>query len=155
MSTYNKLATELADDPLERGYSGMTDVQAAGSLNTVNRDRVVAITSAELLAWSGGGANDGAVTPSRYERIETAAKEHTSLAVRGASKAAIQLIGRDGTTLNLALTDRMGMVDALVVGGVLTTDEKTALVALGTETITRAAELGIRRVLPGHVMKAR
>ena len=33
------LKTELTDDPLARGYSGMTDQQAADDLNTVYRTR--------------------------------------------------------------------------------------------------------------------
>lgn len=34
---YTILATELSSDPLTRGYSGMTDIEAAADLNTVYR----------------------------------------------------------------------------------------------------------------------
>jgi hypothetical protein len=36
---YQALNTELTTDPLTRGYSGMTDQQAADDLNTVYRTR--------------------------------------------------------------------------------------------------------------------
>ncbi len=36
---YQRIRDELDADPLSRGYSGMTDVQATESLNTVNRSR--------------------------------------------------------------------------------------------------------------------
>lgn len=39
MSKYDILAAELTDDPLGRGYAGMTDLQVSVSLNTVNRTR--------------------------------------------------------------------------------------------------------------------
>ena len=39
--TTKTLADEVANDPLVRGYSGMTDQQIADSLNTV--DRVVIV----------------------------------------------------------------------------------------------------------------
>jgi len=148
-----KLRTELLSDPLGVGYSGMSDQECANSLNAQTRSKTVAISSAELLAWSGAGATE--TIKSRYERIEDAAADHVSLAVKGACKAAIKLIERDSTMLDLSLADREAMVDALVAGSVLTADEKAELVALGTESISRAQELGIGKVLPGYVMKAR
>ena len=36
---YEALRAELNDDPLGRGYSGMTDQQCVDSLNTVDRTR--------------------------------------------------------------------------------------------------------------------
>ena len=39
MADIAKLAAELTDDPLTRGYAAMTDEEAADSLNTVNRTR--------------------------------------------------------------------------------------------------------------------
>jgi hypothetical protein len=151
----SKLRDELINDPLERGYANMTDAECAESLNTVNRTQYTAIGSDELLAWSGGGASDATSTKSRYERIEDAAANHASLEVKGACKAAVTLIDRDNTDLNLGLTDRAAMVDGLVAGGVLTSDEKDELVAMGTRLVSRAQELGIRKVLKGHVKKAR
>ena len=36
---YDALKTELTEDPLALGYSGMTDQEVADSLNAVNRQR--------------------------------------------------------------------------------------------------------------------
>lgn len=149
-----KLFAEITTDPLGRGYTGMTDQQIADSLNAVDRTRLNVLSSAELLAWSGAGADDASGVASRYERIETAASSHASGAVRGACKAAIRLIDRDATELDLSLPDRATMVAALVAGGVLTAAEQTELVAMATENISRATEIGIGVVYAADVTGA-
>jgi len=149
------LREEILNDPLGRGYADMTDAEIADSLNTKDRDRIVPLSSAALLAWSGGGADDDNNIASRYERIETAATEHASGAVRGACKAAIRLIDRDSTELDLSLPDRAAMVDALVAGGVLTADEKDGLYAMATQQISRAEELGLGTVYAADVTGAK
>lgn len=178
------LIDELTNDPLEIGYQAteqaavldengdpvvdgegnpvtetvftMTPDAVADSLNdATQRTRYQVVTSAELLAWSGQGANDGSSTPSRYERIEAAAANHASLSVKGVAKAAVSLINRDGTALDFNLPDRVNMVAALVAGGVITQDEANGLFALAEVPISRAAELGLGKVKPGHVIMAR
>ncbi len=151
----NKLQDELKSDPLGRGYATMTDEQVASDLNTVYRTRIVPIASTELLAWSGGGADDATGTASRYERIEDAATNHASPTVRGVAKAALRLIERDNTLLDLNLPDRQAMLDALVSGGVITTAEKDDLYAIATESVSRAAELGLGRVMVRDVAHVR
>lgn len=42
------LRDELVNDPLARGYSGMTDQQAAVDLNTEYRDLWIEVTSAQI-----------------------------------------------------------------------------------------------------------
>ncbi len=44
---YQDLNTELTTDPLSRGYSGMTDAQAADDLNTVYRPAEVPVPGLE------------------------------------------------------------------------------------------------------------
>ncbi len=149
------LQDELKNDPLGRGYASMSDAEVAADLNTVYRTRIVPISSAELLAWAGGGADDASATPSRYERIEDAAANHASPAVRGVAKAALRLIERDGTQLDLNLPDRQQMVDALVSGGVITSTEKDDLYSLGTESVSRAQELGLGVVQVWQVQHVR
>ena len=149
------LREEILNDPLGRGYSSMTDAEIADSLNEKNRTKVVPLSSAELLAWSGGGADDDNNIASRYERIEAAATSHASGAVRGACKAAIRLIERDSTVLDLTLPDRAAMVDALVAGNVLTETEKTELYTLATQQISRAEELGLGVVYAADVTGAK
>jgi hypothetical protein len=157
MADYSKLREELTNDPLERGYSGMSDAEAAADLNTKYRTRIRHISSAELLTWAGGGANDTTGVRSRYERIEANGdeSEQSSRAVRGACKAAVKMVERSDTYLDFDNAAHAAMVDGLVAGNVLTSDEKDELIAMGTESISRAAELGIGNVLPGYVTKAR
>lgn len=147
------LTSEIANDPLTIGYSSMTDQQVADSLNGLTRTRQTPISSAELLAWSGAGAD--ASTKCRYERIQEAAATHGTNAVRGAAVAALGMIERDGTSLDLSRSDRMAMLNAIVAGGVLTAGEKDELLALGAQSISRADELGLGIVGDGHVASAR
>ena len=51
------LSDELANDPLGRGYAGMTDAQAATDLNTVYRTRYRLLDTRDLLRW--GFAREG------------------------------------------------------------------------------------------------
>lgn len=149
------LTSELTNDPLARGYSGMTNQQAADSLNATNRPSATPVSSAELLAWSGNGAVDGTVK-CRYERIAEAAANHASNAVRGACIAAMGMIERDGTSLDLSKPDRVAMLAALVTGGVLTASEQAEIVSLGNANVSRAAELNLGGIVgDGHVASAR
>ena len=159
----SKLVSELADDPLGIGYqdvnpSGdllMNTIDVVTSLNDPVRTKTVEVTSAELLAWAGGGAVDSSGILSRYERIETAATSHASPAIRGACKASVKLIERDGTRLDLNLPDRAAMIGGMVAGGVLTSDEQSELVTMSTQYISRGTEIGVGVVKPGHVEVAR
>ena len=49
----------------------------------------------------------------------------------------------------------VALVDGLVAGAVLTAADKAALIAEATVPRSRAEELGIPRVKPGHVAEAR
>lgn len=108
--------------------------------------RLRPLSSAELLAWAGRAG--------RLARIEQAAQsgsgEPSSIA-----KAALRLISRDGTELDLNLPDRAGMLDALVAAGVLTAEEKADLCTLATQRISPAQAAGLGEVYEGHVTKAR
>lgn len=48
MPDFRILMNELTNDPLGRGYAGMTHQQVADSLNAVNRDRWVQLSSADI-----------------------------------------------------------------------------------------------------------
>ena len=53
------------------------------------------------------------------------------------------MIERDGTDLDLNLSDRAAMLDILVSAGVLDQSDKDDLYAMATRTISRAEELNI------------
>ena len=111
------LSDEIANDPLGRGYAGMTDQQAANSLLAVNRTRNrTTMTRQEV-----------------YENIQTSAL---------AALTALQV-----AQLNLALSDTVNpfgnaaQVFTNIFGGGSATI--TALAAARVESVSRSNELGL------------
>ena len=152
---YDKLKTELATDPLARGYARMTDAEAAASLNATDtgRTRLVNIPSTELLAWAAGASSGDRP---RYLKLEEAAVAHASEQIRAIAKAAVKMIDRDATSLDLSKPDRAAMVGALVAGGVLSPADQISIYALAAEAISRKVELDITDPIdPEHVASAR
>ncbi|HVY71464.1 MAG TPA: hypothetical protein VHH73_16145 [Verrucomicrobiae bacterium] len=156
----NQLKAEIQNDPVSLGYASggqfRTSSEVLALLTARNRSRRVALGSAELLAWSGGNQ--------RRKKIAAAAASHASADVQNIAQVALTLLDRDGTILDLNLADRMGMVDALVAGGVLTSvsdpqaegypGDKETLVALSTVSISRLQELGLPEFHEGDVQWA-
>lgn len=147
MSKITILKTEIQNDPLAKGYSSMSDQEIVDSINLKNRSKFVEISSQELLAWS---ANNG-----RLAKIKNAINNGADDVVKSLAEAAYLLITRDDTSLDLNLTDRVAMLDALVSYAVLIPDDKTSLQALATVSISRAEELDIGLVRAGDVLQAR
>lgn len=145
MVDLDKLTAEYVNDPLGRGYADMEPQEVAENMNEVeDRQITKAISSAELLAWS--GANN------RFMRISNAAdNEALPDALRSIAHVAKLLITRDGTSLDLGKSDRVAMMQALVDGGVLTADDVTSITALASATVSRAEELGFSKVFPSHI----
>ena len=140
----NKLKDELTNAK----YADMTDEEVAESLNALTQTKLVPITSAELLAWSG--------TDGRLSRIEVAqTDEDLPTTVQCVAKVAYRMICRDGTSLDLSKDDRVAMLAALVAYDVLTADDKASLIELATVPISRATELEHGFVYPGHIQNAR
>lgn len=127
---YLVLRSELLSDPLGRGYSGMTDAQAATDLNTAYRNR-----------------NRGTMTGSEVlNAIDKA--EYNALATRQQDVV--------WNILALGVLNPFGVEAALfadIFGGGSTTIG--ALQAARVEAISRAWELGLPPMRPGHIGKAR
>jgi hypothetical protein len=128
--SHNQLKEELTNDPLARGYSGMTDEQARDSLNTVNRtksndlitgDELFAVT--DLVEWA-------ALTDHRQSLW-------------------MQLCSRD--SVNPLLPATIAFV-TYVFGSSSTL---RSLTALQTKEASRAGELGISEISVPHVSFAR
>lgn len=66
MADYQILADELAIDPLGRGYSAMSDVEAADDLNTAYRDIWIPLLSAQIFE---------AVDSSEFQALNNLGKE--------------------------------------------------------------------------------
>jgi hypothetical protein len=124
------LATELTSDPLGMGYSGMTDEEAANSLNTVNRGR-------NRTSMSGREMADN-INNTEYDGLSDTKKSQV-LSLVGATD-----IDPFGFVANV-LKDVFGVGSTTLV----------ALIAARVETISRAEEIGIGWVRPGNVTEAR
>ena len=125
-----KLKIELTADPLTRGYAGMTDQQAADSLNTVDRTVNLSSISGDDTFASTDGTEFAALTD---------LKKQLWLAFCG--RETIDPFG----TANVAFV-------TFVFGGGSTTVANLA--ALRTFQSSRANELGLGTVQPAHVDQA-
>ena len=125
------LTIELTEDPLSRGYSGMTDIEAAANLNTVNRTvDIEAVTGQDLFE---------AVLPAHYNALSAEFKQLFGIIV------GMGTIMVNGTNTKAALI-------AMFTGA---TETLQALAALQTTQVSRAVELELGFVYPGHVQNAR
>lgn len=126
MSSYPELKAELTNDPLGRGYSGMTAAAAATSLNTANR------TPAAQPALLTPSAIINAILPADLAALTQLQTTQFALVLSGA-----QVDASAGTTVRLA-------VQTLFAGKTTTLNRLGALVAPfdSPPAISRAAELG-------------
>ena len=149
MSFLTRLRDELLNDPLGRGYTSMNEVEVIHSLIEVDRDILVPIRSDDLLAWS---AMSG-----RFMKIKRAMEDEVKTdEIRSIAWAAMKMIERDGTDLDLNLSDRAAMLDTLVASEILSESDKSDLYSTATKTVSRAQELNINLPLQRNdITKAR
>ena len=146
MANIPKLAAELSNDPLGRGYSAMTAQQAADDLNAEYRQHAVPISVADMR---------------RYMFVNglwmTLKKSTTDLAeeVRDAVSM-FETFEVGDSDVQSRLT---GMMDALVTEGFMTDTDKQNILAMGVVTQSRAVELNLLGASPSigaaHVEHAR
>lgn len=134
---YQALFDELTNDPLSRGYAGMTDAEAADDLNTEYRTRNRASMSGDEVF--------GATDPAEFNALDTGSGNTPD--VQGHW---IAFCGRDNI-------DPFGSANVAFVQSVFGAGSTTVsnLAALRTETVSRAVELGLGAVTAGDVIKAR
>lgn len=128
---YIILKEELDTDPHGRGYSSMTDEEAAADLNTAYRERDrLSMTASEVL---------NAADQDEYNALSDAARE------------AFWRILHMGSELNPFGMEANIMVAIFGVGS----DTIAALQVLRKENISRGVELGLGHIRIGHVIHAR
>jgi len=143
------LSDELTNDPLSIGYSGMTDAQAAASLNNlVYRGAVATDSVVEYLALQG-----------KWSPIADAVWHETiSTNKRLAARTLVDITQRY-QTLDMSVTLRYNAMSAalddLVSHSLISTTDKAALLSLGENVQSRAAVLGIPYVFWHDVQRAR
>ena len=151
MANLQALKAELdAGHPVTGAYSANSEA-AAEEINALNRTRINAIGSAELLAWSGQASSGDRPRIIKIEEGKANADEQCAALCITAE----QMIMRDNTSLDLNLTDRVAMLNALVAYGVLSAADKASIDALAEESISRADELSLGSVRAGTIEQAR
>ncbi len=132
------LKDELANDPLARGYLGMTNEEAATDLNTSYRTRNRTSMTGDEIAQ--------AADPAEFNGLDDGSANNTA-DVKGHWLA---LCGRE--TIDPFAAANVQLVVAIFGGGSTTVAN---LNAARVESITRAVELSLPFVKPGHVEFAR
>ncbi len=151
MANLQALKAELdAGHPVTGAYSANSEA-AAEEINALNRTRINAIGSAELLAWSGQSSSGDRPRIIKIEEGKANADEQCAALCITAE----QMIMRDNTSLDLNLPDRVAMLNALVAYGVLSASDKASIDALSEESISRADELSLGSVRAGTIEQAR
>lgn len=151
------LKDELQNNPENLDY---TDNQTAVvTLNAKNRTFNRPLSSAELLAWAGQNGRFYYVKQAAEQQKDRDGTAITNIDLTCACMTALKLIDRDGTYFDLNRPEHVAVMDALVMGNILTADDQTSIYALASHTGSRAEELGIVEiddlVFLGHVTQAR
>ncbi len=137
MSRIDILKDELTDDPLVRGYSGMSDVAAAADLNDDTTGRTLpvdSLTAAEI-----------------YDQVDTAELDALSVG----NQASVDRILSLGGDINLTASSKARTTLLSVFAGGAGTITRPAIGAAVVRDVSRAEELGISGVRVGHVEEAR
>ena len=125
------LESELTNDPLARGYSGMADEAAAISLNAINRT-----VNRKVVPTYEVHAN---IVPAEYTALTTDVKANVNV-----------LLSLGNILVNAANTQTV-----LLGAFGPATQTRANLILLAKEPASRAVELGLGSVTPSDVANAR
>jgi hypothetical protein len=129
---YQNLKIELVSDPLARGYSGLSNQQAADSLNTANRPSTRTLVDTwEILE---------ATVQAEYTAITSALKTQYQLYV-------------SASRLDVSKPNTRSAFAAMF--GASTTTRANLLALSTGPLVSRAVELGLGLVAPGDIQCAR
>jgi hypothetical protein len=143
MADINLLRAEITTDPLSRGYAGLGDGAVADSLNARNRSANKSISAQTLHAWF--------VFNGKWPAIQDTATGTVGTGGLTANQrlAAISFIEICHYFSDLDMKDPqyssgvLFILDQFVERAIITTAQRTAIIALGTGLISRAEELAI------------
>lgn len=145
---FTVLKDEITNDPLGRGYTGMSNVAVVVDLNTVYRPKLGSLTMSQVREWAGVNARG-------FNIMSGISNTALSDQQRNVCYIADKFIGTDAGELDPANNLHVGMIQELVAAGIITSADKNALVTKATINISRATELGLDRVRVGHVQDVR
>lgn len=139
---YAALKIEIDSDPAGRGYQGQTPEVIADLLNEPYKTTFTPLPINDVLEW--------AVEVQAFSRLEAIANDNP---LYDAAKGFLLLLqGRD--VFNVGKPRVLVMLDAFVVAGIITGAQKQDLLDLAAVEVSRAEELSLGQVWPGHVAEA-
>ncbi|MFQ5433932.1 MAG: hypothetical protein ACE5FD_03565 [Anaerolineae bacterium] len=142
---YKALKAEIINDPLNRGYSAMTDQQIIDSLTkTIDRVIVGPKVVGALGIMREIGPSKGA---SILDKLESAAASNSTL------KWVMKELTMSGIDMGHPVT--RAQIDALVTAGVLTASDGAALKSIAEKTVSRAEELQLGDISKQIINNAR
>lgn len=133
---YRALHAELTTDPLALGYSGLNNASAANKLNALDTGRTVNRTRVDV-AEVFSAIDDGA-----WPAVNSQAA-HKLQVVMGMP------------FVDASNTNTRGILGAIFPNSGATVNTRNRLLALSTQTVSRATELGLGVVTEGDVAQAR
>lgn len=139
---YALLAAELRADPDKAGYAGMTDQQAADSLNAATISAAVDVPASSVMAVLLASASWGKVELLSRESASGVAEHDAALI------AAINLLRlvEQGVTIQMTVPATAAVasagIAALAAHGTITQAAAAAVLALAGTTLSRAAQVG-------------
>lgn len=130
---YDVLRNELLADPIGLGYSGMTDLLAAAKLNALDTGRTQARTAVPVAEMF------NAIVNADWPAVASLAESKL--------RALLQMQTVDASNANIKV-----IIGAVFGAGTVT---RTNLLAIGSQTVSRAVELGLGVITTLDVTRAR
>lgn len=143
MTTIDTLRLELAEDPEGMNYAALSDPEAADLINAQNRTVLGTVRASEVRRF--------VLLNGIWPRIAAAAQGHADPTVQGTAITILQTLAPNSfDEIRMADPQVFGavtqMLGTLVSAGVMTADQRDAMVALGNIPISRASELGLPHI---------
>lgn len=142
------LRSELAAGHPDTGAYDADPASAAAQLNAVNRTRLRPLTVTQLREWAALSARGFKLRRGIDDTNLTDQQRNLCL-------IADKLLGTDDGNLDPSNAEHRAFIEELVAAGVLNIADKSALAVKATDRVSRAGELGLGTVRPGHVIEAR
>lgn len=152
MTNIDILRSELTEDPEEIGYPGLSDPVAAERLNAPDRTVMGTVPSSDVRRF--------VLLNGLWPGIAAAAQSSPDPAVQGTALTILQTLAPnsfDEIRMGDAevFTAVSQMLGTLVSAGIMTGDQRDAMIALGNRSVSRAEELGLPPVHHLDVAEAR
>ena len=145
------LSDELTNDPLTRGYAGMTDEEATTDLNTEYRDVNYPIL---IDAVNYAIRENGKWTAFREKaELQTVSGTYDNQSMREFMDMFTGFTSLPEVDMQGVYMD--GLIDDMVTEGSMGAGVAAALKAFGVQTVSRGVELGLGRIRVGDVEYAR